>query len=270
LLAGGLYGRNWGVEWIYLSPHLDDVALSCGGLVWEQIRQGEKVAIWTVCAGDVPAGPMTPFAEGLHLRWKTGREAVAQRRTEDKQSCDILGATARYFPIPDCIYRRAKDDSQPLYDSETAIFGPLHPAEGELVEFLIGEFARLVPEDANLVCPLTIGGHVDHRLTRQAAEKSGLELWYYADYPYVSRDASVLERIRGEGWASVHFSVSESGLEAWQQAVAAHASQISSFWPDILAMREAVRAYMQSVQGVELWQKGEIRGALDTDQFANL
>jgi LmbE family N-acetylglucosaminyl deacetylase len=269
LLPEGLCGKNLGMEWVYLSPHLDDVALSCGGLVWEQVRQGMKVAIWTVCAGDAPAGPRTPFAEGLHLRWKTGQEAAALRRAEDKLSCDLLGAAPWHFDIPDCIYRRAKDDSRSLYDSETAIFGLLHPAEEELAEFLANEFARLAPEGTQLVCPLTIGGHVDHRLTRLAAERTGQELWYYADYPYVSRDASVLERIGREGWVPTRFAVSENGLEVWQEAVGAHASQVSSFWSDTEAMQEAIHAYWQSMKGVELWRRGEAGSSADPSQFAN-
>ena len=28
------------MRWIYLSPHLDDAVLSCGGLIFEQSRQG--------------------------------------------------------------------------------------------------------------------------------------------------------------------------------------------------------------------------------------
>jgi hypothetical protein len=65
------------MEWIYLSPHFDDVAFSCGGLVWEQTELGDEVSIWTICAGEPPPGPVSKYAQSLHDRWKTGPSAVS-------------------------------------------------------------------------------------------------------------------------------------------------------------------------------------------------
>ncbi len=42
--------------WIFVSAHFDDVVLSAGGLVWELTRRGDQVEVWTVCAGNPPAG----------------------------------------------------------------------------------------------------------------------------------------------------------------------------------------------------------------------
>lgn len=114
------------MHWIYLSPHLDDVALSCGGLVWEQSQAGEQVEVWTVCAGDPPPGPLSPFAEELHRRWKTGPEAAQPRREEDKRSLEFLGASPRHFPLPDCIYRRAAD-GRALFPCVPVYYPPLSP-----------------------------------------------------------------------------------------------------------------------------------------------
>lgn len=83
------------MQTIYLSPHLDDVALSCGGLVWQEAQAGEQVAIWTICAGGIPPGPLSDFAKKLHKRWQTGRNAVKHRRQEDIASCSILDAGFR-------------------------------------------------------------------------------------------------------------------------------------------------------------------------------
>ncbi len=93
-----LVGKS-GMEWIYLSPHLDDIALSCGGLVWEQVHSGSQVSIWTICAGDPPSQAYSDFARSFHERWGTGVWAVATRRAEDIVSCARLGAAHRHFPI---------------------------------------------------------------------------------------------------------------------------------------------------------------------------
>jgi LmbE family N-acetylglucosaminyl deacetylase len=243
------------MRWIYISSHLDDVALSCGGLVWEQVQAGNSAGIWTICAGDPPAGPLSPFAEGLHNRWGTGREAAQQRRQEDLASCGHLGAAARHFSVPDCIYRRASTGRTPLYTSDDAIMGPLNPAEAGLVKALGAELAQALPGDAELVCPLAIGGHVDHRLTRLAVESTDRRLWYYVDYPYILEAQGAIDELRQQGWQAQESPISENGLGAWGKAVAAHASQISTFWPDLPSMQAALKAYCQDMGGASLWKK---------------
>jgi LmbE family N-acetylglucosaminyl deacetylase len=244
------------MTWIYLSPHFDDIALSCGGLAWEQSQAGELVQGWTICAGETPPGPLSPFAAGLHARWNAGQNAPAERRAEDLRACRFMGAMPRHFDLPDCIYRRGLDQTTHLYASEQAIFGPLHAEEAGLVDRLAEDLAKWIPKKAVVVCPLTLGGHVDHRLTRAAVEKIDRQVWYYADYPYVLSRSPDLETLRQSGWQSTLFTVSEAGLEAWIASVAAYTSQVSTFWPDESAMREALHEYWQSVGGgVRLWRK---------------
>ena len=246
------------LSWIYLSPHFDDVALSCGGLLWEQARRGESVGVWTLCAGNSPEAGLSPFAESLHQRWQTGAHAPELRRQEDLASCAVMGAGARHFDLPDCIYRTDRE-GRPLYTSEEAIFEPLHPLEAPLVEALSQELLSRMPEGVRLVSPLSVGGHVDHRLVRQVAVKAAaaawLPLWFYVDYPYILKYADQLPGLVGSGWTTHSFPVSASGLSAWQNAIAAHASQISTFWPDLEAMREAIRQYCGQKDGVLLWRQ---------------
>lgn len=256
------------MKWIYLSPHLDDAALSCGGPVWEQASAGQAVEVWSICAGDPPPGPLSPFAQSLHARWDTGPSSAAGRRAEDRSACQILGANSRHFPIPDCIYRRDPETGEHLYASEEAIFGPVDPREASLVDELSQTLVRELRGADNLVCPLGLGGHVDHRLARAAVERlyagAGMgdaeardrdlpALWYYADYPYVMREGA--EQSPEEGLEAVVHPVSSEGLRAWQAAVAAYESQISTFWEDMESMRAEIRAYCEEMGGVLLWQR---------------
>lgn len=244
------------MRWAFLSPHLDDVALSCGGLVWEQSQAGTEVQIWTICAGDPPGDEISPFASQLQERWGVANRAQEQRRIEDRNSCAILGAKPLHFEIPDCIYRTSSVDSQMyLYASEDALFGRLHPAEESLVERLSEQIRVLMPDDTMLVCPLGFGSHVDHQLTRRAAEKLNHSIRYYADYPYILGAQSELDTLKRSGWTFEVYPVSGEGLFAWQAGIAAHRSQISSFWPDLGAMESAIESYCYSVGGVRLWRK---------------
>jgi len=242
------------MEWIYLSPHLDDIALSCGGLVWEQSQAQQHVSIITICAGDPPPGEISPFANSLHARWETGPQAIAQRRQEDLVSCRIMGAAAHHMPVPDCIYRRGGVANLPLYASEESLTGPLHPEEDRLVDDLAAMLAKSIPSEAQVVSPLALGNHVDHNLTRKAAENLGIRLWYYADYPYVLKNTQIIARLEQEGWGNQFFPISAQGVDIWLEAIAAHASQISTFWLDLDSMKARVRLYIQSEQGIRLWK----------------
>ena len=244
------------MTWIYLSPHFDDVALSCGGLVWQQVQAGEAVQIWTICGGAPdPSQPFSPFAQSLHERWGTGPAAVAARRREDLASCRVMGARARHLAVFDCIYRTSAD-GQAYYASEEALNGPLHPDEAANAAEISRLRAVRLPRGAQVVCPLSLGDHVDHQLTRRAAEQIGRPLWYYADYPYVLRQPARLEELRQAGWKQETFPLSAAGLTAWQEAVAAHASQISTFWRNEATMRAAIADYAAQAGGIALWQMG--------------
>jgi LmbE family N-acetylglucosaminyl deacetylase len=242
------------MQWIYLSPHLDDVALSVGGLLWEQSQAGEQVGVWTICAGDPPAGQLSPFAKSLHQRWGVGGEAtMAMCRLEDRESCQRLGASHQHFNLPDCIYRRSARTGQPLYNTEAKLFGEIHPHEDDLIARVCQDLRSALPRAATLVCPAGVGGHVDHRLARRAVERLDMPLYYYGDYPYV---------LEAQDWQPVTlrpkvFRISSRGLAAWQTAIAAHTSQISTFWVDLDEMRAAIGAYCHQNGGVILWCRDE-------------
>ncbi len=152
--------------------------------------------------------------------------------------------------MPDCIYRRSPVTGEHLYASEDALWSPVHPDEAPLVDKIAATLKRELPPGARLVIPLGLGGHVDHRLTRAAAERLGVPLLYYADYPYVLQPD---QRARLAGLPFRVLPVSPAGLAAWEAAVAAHKSQISTFWGSLAEMREAIRAYSRQMGGVRLY-----------------
>jgi LmbE family N-acetylglucosaminyl deacetylase len=240
------------MEWIYLSPHLDDIALSVGGLLWEQSQAGERVSIWTICAGDPPPGNLSPFAESLHTRWETGAQSMPVRRAEDIVACKRLGADYAHFDIPDCIYRRSPFGGKHLYASEEALWISVHDDEETLITQLTDQIKSKLPSDARVVCPMALGGHVDHRLTLAAAKKLDIPFWFYADYPYVleTENLKVLEE-----YHSTVTQISPEGLLAWQEAIAAHQSQISTFWASLPEMRQAIQDYAQKMEGIPLFTR---------------
>ena len=119
--------------WIYLSPHLDDAALSCGGLIKQQTQAGERVEVWTVCAGEPPDGPLSMFAQVLHKRWGiSDLRVVTERRREDLNGLEILGASVKHFSVPDAIYRRHPKTNEILYNAWEEMINGIAPGEERL------------------------------------------------------------------------------------------------------------------------------------------
>ncbi len=245
--------------WVILSPHFDDAVYSLGAWLAQQVDQGQRVEVWTLCAGDPPPGPLPPLAETLHQLWGlSAEEALTTRRQEDRAACRRLGVTPVHWEVPDAIYRRDAH-GEPLYADFAALTGPLHPSEGALVTQLAQALRRRLPPEARLVAPLAIGGHVDHRLTRAAAEAAGAVSAYYADFPYAARDAGrqALYDLPRQGWQVFSPAPqSPAYLRRWVEAILTYASQKAAFWASEQALAQEVEAFAQAGGG-GLWTPPE-------------
>jgi len=240
---------------IFISPHLDDAILSCGGSVHQVTRAGKPVLIVTVMAGNPPGGDLSPFAQSLHKRWQLAAEDVALRRMEDIEACVNLGADWRHWEIPDCIYRCSKVNAEPLYGSEEALFGEIDPSERELVDHL-SALMRSLPDTDSLFIPLAVGHHVDHQLTRLAAESwlDPSKFTYYEEYPYSKSDSHLTAALgNARQWSSEIVHLETADIEARIRAIACYQSQISTFFEDLEDLSRQVRRYVGVVGGERFW-----------------
>jgi LmbE family N-acetylglucosaminyl deacetylase len=246
-----------GPQHVYLSPHLDDVVLSCGGTIYRQVRAGERVLVVTFFAGSPEDDSLTAFARELKARWGGAEDPVAVRRREDLAALAVLGAEGLHLPFLDCVYRQDPRTGEALYPQEESIFGEVHPAEaGWHRELLAALEARLGSLDgAKMYAPLTVGHHVDHILVQRLAFallRRGAQVLFYEDYPYAGDTQAVEAVLRTWPelcWSSETLFFSEEALRAKQEAIARHASQISTFWANLEDMRRAVRAQALRVGG---------------------
>lgn len=241
------------MRWIVISPHFDDAVLSCGGLIWEQTHSGIPVEIWTVNAGDPPHGPVSELITRIHTVWKTGtpQETVDVRRIEDQNAARQVGATVRQLNMVDAIYRRTHTGSL-MYTQD--VFDPIHPREAGIVEEAALQITRELNEFDTIICPLALGGHVDHVITRRAVESLGRPLWYYADIPYLFKHEDELDPAT-DGLNAKTFFISDQGLATWQEGIAAYASQLSSLFENLQDMRTQIEDYRLSRGGLTIWER---------------
>jgi LmbE family N-acetylglucosaminyl deacetylase len=193
------------VTHVFVSPHPDDAALSCGGLIASLRDRGEAVTIVSVFSGAGDLGSLTPFQRlvlgfGSQEKARVGdtdllpeaddsgavaiaaADAMAVRRAEDEAFARLVGAANVFVDLPDAVFRGYGGDSQ--------LMGPPRPDDSPPVEELRRALARLGPD--RLFLPLAIGGHVDHRQARRAAMTLLAEAGspfrdrtrFYEDFPY--------------------------------------------------------------------------------------
>lgn len=241
-------------HWIFLSPHLDDVALSCGGLVWDMTQHKLRVEIWTVMSGIPPDESYSQFATQIHRAWgKSGHNALLMRLAEDRSACDVLGASARHFDIPDAIYRRDPASHEFVVNNNEELFS--RKPEEALVRDIAAVLEKDFPPRAVMVMPMALGGHIDHRAVRSAGEIQPGDHLYYVDYPYILRDFEGAHLAR-RGWQRLPRTLNKAALKAWQDAVLCYTSQLGSFWRDEKETRLALNNYLAGGGG-RLWRKLE-------------
>jgi hypothetical protein len=110
--------------------------------------------------------------------------------------------------------------------------------------------------------PLAVGHHVDHLLTKQAAEACfGVNgLAYYEDYPYAQKPGALDTVIPqgAPGWQPQVIALSPEALQAKFKAILAYRSQLSTFFVDRADLERQVGGYAAAVGGERVWRYSDI------------
>ncbi len=245
---------------IYLSPHLDDVVLSCGGAIARQAAAGETVLVVTIFAGNPDLTHLSLLAQEMHAAWGNPPTPYVTRRAEDRAAMRHLGVNFIHLGFQEALYRLTPNAS-PLYSNLQSLFGQPHPLDIPLTEqletWLRPLTSRLYP--TTLYAPLTVGRHADHQLVNQAARRLplpsnfGPRLRYYEDFPYaaghIPRHApdsvqAALARYAAAEWHSTDLDIDPI---IKTEAIACYQSQIASLFGSEAAMAQTLQAYAASL-----------------------
>lgn len=227
---------------LFLSPHYDDAAYSCGGMIYQWVQQNKDVVILTIMAGRPSLSlPNTPILKDNHERWQVGDDPIVIRRAEDQAAAKILGVKTRYLDVPDCIYRIANGEA--LYPSEDSLWGEVHPDDSASAAL---EAIDLTDIEV-IYAPMAIGKHVDHQIVRNwawnIAKNSQSIVKFYQDYPYMRQQDALkmaLDYFDMPLQAEI-IILSENAMQHKVRAMSAYGSQISSFWENEAAIDSEVR-----------------------------
>jgi LmbE family N-acetylglucosaminyl deacetylase len=215
----------------FLSPHYDDVSISCGGTATLLSAFDHVPEVAVVFAEGGSGEIVTPFAEEQHRRWGLDEEGVNPgRQREERAAAMILGTVARFLPFPDAIYRGDR------YLNDDQLFGDTSPDEADM-PVAIGETLGLssAPDLAvRIYAPLALGNHVDHQHVFAAAldaANRGLDIWFYEDLPYGLQPSSRAQRFQALHAMSIDLTVAAvvDVTTTWRQkldAIMCYASQL--------------------------------------------
>lgn len=249
---------------VFLSPHLDDVVLSCGATVAKLRQQGERVVILTVMAGDPPDPvPDTPAVRALRAAPADVNQAMMQRRLEDAQAATCLGVQVYHLALLDSAFRTAPalGGLTPLYPTPESQVGPVHPMDDLRVRLL----ATPLPFAERIKClyaPISAGNDVDHQLVRDWAlvlsgPLSAPELCFYGEFPDVLARPAQETALRYFGsmtpalsLTAETFPVTRTELQMKLSAIACYMSEVRPMqWDNRAAMENRMIEWMQASGG---------------------
>lgn len=221
---------------VFLSPHLDDAVLSCGGAIHHHTAHGQAALVITIFAGGYQDGTPSAFARVQHGYWGSPPQPMTLRRAEDAAALALLGARVAHLNYLDAIYRTGANGEW-LYPSEEALWGAVcsaDPLAHDGAQAVASRLADLVPakDDARLYAPLGVGQHVDHQLVHTAARRllqMGYRVSFYEDYPYAERrgaSESALVAAGGAGWSLEAIALSSEDVAAKVSALGYYRSQM--------------------------------------------
>jgi len=219
-------------------------------------NHGKSILIVTVATGNPPNTQLSDIARKTHQFWGITKNPSFTRRLEDKNACNFLNVDFLHLGIQDCIYRRNSANGKFIYQSQEAIFNRYQPLENNLINTVISLFKKL-PKFRHVFSPLAVGNHVDHQITRNAAENVfGSSLFYYEDYPYALKLGSLKDFLDDiDNWTFEIIYLTAAEIKRKIKAISMYESQIPTIFGDFKNISKDILRNFKLHNGERIWKK---------------
>ncbi|MFT7116281.1 MAG: LmbE family N-acetylglucosaminyl deacetylase [Rhodoferax sp.] len=252
---------------IILSPHLDDAALSCGGLL--NFLIGRKAACLVI---SIYCGTPAPVKNGdgtLRNALRKGHVSPRLRRREDVAAMHSANADFVHLGFLDGIYRRSPLTNQFIYRHAREKW--VAPRIDDLAHveelYLVLRRHCLHLGRILLVSPMGIGQHVDHTIVARVAVRlaeQGVSVLFFEDFPYVvnqkvgqgSQD-NPLQALGRLGQETVSRLVLPVNVNAKADVIRHYHSQIPALFNDDQGLMAALQASQHAGLPSEFYWKAQ-------------
>ena len=228
---------------LFVSPHLDDVAFSCGATLALLARSGWHTVLATVFTRSVP--DPTGFALACQLDKGLSPEVdyMALRREEDREA-------AEHLRVGECLWLDLPEAPHRGYHSAATMFAGV-PEEDEVWREVAGSLRGLLDARAPdiLFAPQALGAHADHlQVVRAVLElpPNAPPVAWYRDAPYATRNpGSLPSPLLPDGLSEGAVDATET-LDAKLRASAAYATQLGFQFGGEEGMRRTLSGFAAS------------------------
>lgn len=225
---------------LFVSPHLDDAAFSCGGALIELRRSSWRTILCTVFTRSV----LNPAGFALACQTDKGLSAeidyMKLRRAEDLEF-------ARIADTSETLHLNFLEAPHRGYNSAAELFAGIKTGD-HIWQDLALEFEKIVAERKPdlIFAPQGIGNHVDHLQTIKAltANRFAAPIAWYRDTPYVIRNPNAQPSDLLPASLKVQtVAISAGALEQKIAGCAAYQTQINFQFGGAQKLAESLREF---------------------------
>lgn len=188
-------------NFFFISPHLDDAILSAGGLI-SYLSKRTKIRVITLFT-KASLQPYNGFARNFthSCGYEDADRLFSERCLEDKKIFNSMGITdINHLGFIDAAWRKKEIDNtiikalsnfvpevMYLYPTRHCVIsGKILKKDLALMIKIEKKLKSLIPKKHNniIFCPLGIGRHIDHIITRNICLNNFANIIYWSDFPY--------------------------------------------------------------------------------------
>ncbi len=230
---------------IFISPHLDDAILSSGSLIYYLSQRGVRAKVINVFT-KASSKPYTRFADSLmrSSHCDDATDYFYKRKIEDRSVFDHLKIKTSNLDFTDAAWRKRNKNnliqrlivkfypgSLHLYPTGNKIDkGRILAEDALMIKKINEQISQKITDKKNtlIFCPLAIGKHVDHIITREVCLKNFPRIIFWSDFPYNLNQKQDLGFIKKYKLTPFTFN---KYLSQKRQLILEYRSQIPSLFP---------------------------------------
>lgn len=246
---------------IFVSPHLDDVVLSCAEIIVKEVSCGNSALILNVFTKEYNDDSISENAKNFHDLCGYSNKPITNRKIEDQRALKTLGVESLYLDEYEALYRKNINNEFHYYQPQSHFNSELSN-ELSYINRLTARIESILNylEFDYIYIPLGIGNHIDHLIIRYVFEKivANKKIIYYEDIPYKLEYGNLMPSSYTFELESEIIEVDSELFRKKIEALKYYTSQIPILWENKEDMMEQLsRAYIfvNSVAYIRVWRK---------------